>query len=67
MGNEFDAAFLEEMIPHHIGAIKMAQLALTNSKRPEILQMAKDIISAQEKEIDTMRDWQKTWFGIQAQ
>jgi uncharacterized protein (DUF305 family) len=66
-GDEFDAAFLEEMIPHHLGAVQMAQLVLKTSKRPELIKLATDIIAAQEKEISTMRGWQKSWFGIQAQ
>jgi uncharacterized protein (DUF305 family) len=66
-GDDFDVAFLEEMIPHHLGAIEMAELALATSKRPELIQLAKEIIAAQQKEINMMRDWQRTWFGVQAQ
>lgn len=66
-GNEFDAAFLEEMIPHHQGAIEMAQMVLATSKRPELIQLANDIVSAQQKEINMMRGWQREWFGVQAQ
>jgi uncharacterized protein (DUF305 family) len=66
-GNDFDEAFLETMIPHHQGAVQMAQLALTSSKRPEIIKLAQDIIDSQEKEIQTMRTWQRSWFGINAQ
>jgi len=66
-GTEFDNAFLEEMIPHHLGAVEMAKMVLQNSMRPELIKMANDIISTQQKEINTMRFWQKEWFGIQAQ
>lgn len=66
-GNDFDSAFLEQMIPHHLGAIEMAQTVLETSKRPELIKLANDIISAQQKEIDTMRTWQRAWFGVQAQ
>jgi uncharacterized protein (DUF305 family) len=41
VGN-IDQSFIEQMIPHHEGAIAMARLALTKSKRPEILSLAKD-------------------------
>lgn len=61
-GNDFDEAFLSEMIVHHEGAVDMAELVLRNSKRPELIKLANDIISAQTKEIKMMQDWQKSWF-----
>lgn len=64
-GTEFDSAFLEEMIPHHMGAIEMAQMVLKTSKNPELIKLANDIISAQQKEINMMRGWQSEWFGVQ--
>jgi uncharacterized protein (DUF305 family) len=66
-GSDFDSAFLEEMIPHHLGAIDMARMVLATSKRPELIKMANDIITAQQKEIDMMREWERTWFGVKAQ
>lgn len=60
-GDDFDAAFLEGMIPHHQGAIDMANAAATSAKHAEIKKMAADIISAQQKEIDMMKAWQKSW------
>ena len=66
-GNDFDAAFLEEMIPHHQGAVAMAEMVLKTSKRPELIKLANDIIASQQKEIDQMRAWQRTWFGVQPQ
>jgi hypothetical protein len=37
MANNLDKHFIEQMIPHHEGAIEMAKLAQERSKRPEIL------------------------------
>lgn len=62
---KFDEAFLEEMIPHHQGAVEMARMVLTSTKRPELIKLANEIIEAQQKEIVLMREWQKKWFGIQ--
>lgn len=62
-GDAFDKAFLEEMIPHHQGAVIMAQMVLASSKRPELIKLANEIIAAQQKEIDMMREWQSSWFG----
>lgn len=62
-GDEFDKAFLAEMIVHHEGAVTMAELAKTNAKHQEIKDMANAIISAQTTEIKQMKEWQKTWYG----
>lgn len=61
-GDEFDKVFLSEMIVHHEGAVDMAKMVLESSKRPELIKLANDIISAQTKEIDMMKTWEKTWF-----
>ncbi len=61
-GDEFDKAFLSEMITHHQGAVEMAKAVLKTSKRPELIKLANDIISAQTKEIEMMKGWQKIWF-----
>lgn len=62
-GDEFDQAFLAEMIVHHQGAVGMAQAALTNAKHQEIKDLAAEIIRAQEKEIAQMQEWQKNWYS----
>ena len=61
-GDAFDKEFLAEMIVHHQGAVDMAQAVLKTSKRPELIQLANDIITAQTKEISMMQGWQKNWF-----
>jgi uncharacterized protein (DUF305 family) len=60
-GEDYDRAFIANMIAHHQGAVDMAELALTNSKHQELKDMANDIISAQEAEISEMTAWQKEW------
>lgn len=60
-GDDFDKAFIEMMIPHHEGAIEMARAAQQSAKHQEIKNMADDIISAQQSEIDMMRGWQRSW------
>ncbi len=61
-GDAFDKAFIDEMIVHHEGAVDMAKLVLETSKRPELVQLANDIIAAQTKEIDMMKSWRSAWF-----
>ena len=58
-----DKHFIEQMIPHHDGAVTMANLALEKSKRPEIKTLASAIIVGQTKEIEDMTGWYKNWFG----
>lgn len=60
-GDEFDKAFLEQMIIHHQGAVEMAELALTNADKQEIKDLSKAIIQAQNTEIEQMKNWQKSW------
>lgn len=62
-GGNVDQHFIEQMIPHHEGAIAMAKVALEKSSRPEIISLASGIISAQEREITNMQDWYAEWYG----
>lgn len=61
-GDDFDKAFISEMIIHHEGAVAMANAVLLNSNKPELVKLANDIIVAQTKEIEMMKEWQNTWF-----
>jgi len=59
---QFDLRFINAMIPHHEGAISMAQDALSKSKRPEIKRLAQDIITSQKAEIEQMKQWRQAWY-----
>lgn len=60
-GDEYDKAFLAYMIDHHRSAVDMAKLSATNAKHDEIKRLSNDILSAQNKEIAQMRQWQTDW------
>lgn len=60
-GETFDKKFLELMIEHHQGAIDMAESATANAFHQEVKDLAKAIITAQTKEINQMKMWQKSW------
>jgi uncharacterized protein (DUF305 family) len=63
-GDDFDKAFIKDMISHHEGAVVMAQMVVNVSKRSELLKLANDIISAQTSEIIQMKAWYKQWYGV---
>lgn len=61
-GSDLEKAFITGMIPHHQGAVNMAELLLQDATvRPELKAFAETIISAQQGEIDMMRAWLKTY------
>jgi uncharacterized protein (DUF305 family) len=49
--------FAEMMIPHHEQAIEISEIAKQNSTNPELLEIANQIITAQDSEITTMQKW----------
>jgi uncharacterized protein (DUF305 family) len=59
----FDKAFIDAMIPHHQSAIEMAQVAVENSDNPQIKELAENIVSAQQKEIEQMKQWRQQWYS----
>lgn len=59
----YDARFIMMMIPHHEGAVTMSQDALINASRPELKELAQSIITSQQAEIATMKQWQSQWSG----
>lgn len=53
-----DKDFVAHMIPHHEGAVSMAEVLLKHGKDPALRKMAREIIKAQDKEIAFMKKWQ---------
>ena len=52
-----DVDFMKGMIPHHQGAIDMAEIVLKYGKDAETRKLAEEIIEAQTKEIALMKEW----------
>ncbi len=59
---QYDLRFIDAMTPHHKGAVKMATDALQKSQRPEIKQLARNIIADQNREIKQMKQWRQAWY-----
>lgn len=59
----FDKMFIDMMITHHQGAIRMAQAELASGVSPELRKLATAIVAAQTGEIEKMNGWRESWYG----
>jgi uncharacterized protein (DUF305 family) len=62
-GKYSDKAFIDAMVPHHQGAIAMAEVALKNAEHEEIKELSRNIISSQQAEIEELKSIKKEEFG----
>lgn len=60
---QYDARFIDMMIPHHEGAVMMAKDALKSATHQEIKDMAAKMIKDQQKEIEQLKQWRQQWYG----
>lgn len=60
--DRFDLRFIDAMIPHHEGALVMAEDALKKSKRPEMKKLSQEILTSQKQEIQQMKEWRQAWY-----
>ena len=61
---ESERAFIEGMIPHHQEAVDTAKEVIARgATTPEIRALVEDIVTAQEREITTMKQWYQDWYG----
>lgn len=59
----FDRAFVDEMVPHHEGAVRMSEVVLKSTKDAQLRRLAEGIVSTQEREIEEMNDFRTKRFG----
>jgi uncharacterized protein (DUF305 family) len=60
----FDRSFIDAMVPHHRSAIEMAKAAkAAGLSQAELVEVADNIISSQQAEIDQLLEWREAWYG----
>jgi uncharacterized protein (DUF305 family) len=59
--NKADVDFVQSMIPHHVQAVMMSDMAEAAAKDPWVRELAEEIEAAQQPEIDLMRSWLDEW------
>ncbi len=59
----FDRAFVDEMVPHHTGAVRMAKVVLKATVDDELRELAQGIVSTQEREIEEMNAFRTKEYG----
>jgi uncharacterized protein (DUF305 family) len=62
-GKYSDEAFIDAMVPHHQGAIAMAEVALKNAEHQEIKELSRNIVSTQQAEIEELKSIKQEEFG----
>jgi uncharacterized protein (DUF305 family) len=61
MAKNPDVGFICGMIPHHQGAIDMAEVELKTGNNPEARRLAERVIREQRREITEMKEWLKKY------
>jgi uncharacterized protein (DUF305 family) len=62
-GKYSDRRFIDAMVPHHQGAIAMANVALENAEHEEIKELSRNIVSTQQAEIEELKSIKEEEFG----
>ena len=58
----FDLQFIDRMSMHHEGEIMSSEHMISDSKRPELRELAKNIGESQSTQIDQMQEWRDDWY-----
>jgi uncharacterized protein (DUF305 family) len=55
-GAAFDELFIDAMVPHHLGAVEMAEARLAEAGDPAVARWARAIATSQSLEVDRLRE-----------
>jgi uncharacterized protein (DUF305 family) len=61
-GKPFDLQFIDQMIPHHEGALMSSEHMISDSQRPELRTLYENIQQSQSEQIAQMQEWRKEWY-----
>lgn len=61
---QYEIRFMTGMADHHLMALHMAELCLTNATHEELQVLCGEIIAAQDLEIIMMQSWLQSWYGV---
>ncbi len=63
----FDVKFIDEMTTHHLDGIEMAKIAIEKSFHKELREMAKKMMTDQQRDIQKMSEWRERFYpGIRS-
>lgn len=59
----FDLRYINAMVAHHKGAIKLGEQLKKYTKRPELFTLANNILEGEPKLINQLEDWKRQWYS----
>lgn len=63
---EFETSFMKEMSMHHHMAVMMAAICTQRTDiRPRLVSYCEQIVVSQNREVNKMLGWLRTWYGIE--
>lgn len=61
-GDEFDRRFIDTMISHHQATIETAERAIDEGEKPQVAQLATEVISTRQAELGELQVRQQQWW-----
>lgn len=62
-GEEFEQGYINRVIPHHEGALDMAQIMVYKAPNQDTRDLSEMAIKTQAEEINQLATWQQQWYG----
>lgn len=60
----FETRFMDDMIDHHMMAVRSGTLCLGRAVHPALRAQCETIVMTQQQEIATMTQWLQAWYGV---